>query len=340
MSTVDLLRAHAPSAPDHLQRRVLMLRPVERKRRVRPVLVLAVAAAIAVLAAVVHGLSTSSPQHTQSLHSSSSGASVEGQPARVPTWTTADSATGGAGSGALSGTVAQKAFVPAVPAPAPGRLQHTDASITVRVDDLGATTTRATRIATSLGGYAQSVVYRTPQGSGGQSFIELRIPAQHVKQALSQLAGLGVLVSQQISIQDLTTTLERQSAQIAQLHRRIAALQAALRNPALPGAQRVLLQIQLAEAKRALGQRVHGRKGTIAAGVTSRVSLVLTTKKHEAAAPPHRGRLGRMFHSAVGFLAIEGMVVLFALIVISPFAVALGLLWFWRRRATDRLLME
>lgn len=338
MSTVDLLRAHAPSAPDHLHRRVLELRPVERKRRVRPVLVLAVAAAIAVLAAVVHGFSTSSPSHRQTLtlqHSS-------GVPARAhatPTWTTADSA-GANGSGALSGTVGQKAFAPAVPSPAPGRLQHTDASITVRVDDLGATTTRATRIATSLGGYAQSVVYRTPQGSGGQSFIELRIPAQHVKQALSQLAGLGVLVSQQISIQDLTTTLERQSAQIAQLQRRIAALQAALRNPALPDAQRVLLQIQLAEAKRALGQRVHGRKGTIAAGVTSRVSLVLTTKKHVAAAPPHRGRLGRMFHSAIGFLAIEGMVALFALIVISPVAVALGLLWFWRRRATDRLLME
>jgi hypothetical protein len=332
MSTVDLLRAHAPSAPDHLQRRVLELRPVERTRRMRPVLVLAVAAVIAVLAAVVHGFSTSSPQrNVLTLHD-------QGTVAGVPTWTTADGATGG--SGALSGTVGQKAFVPSVPSPAPGRLQHTDASITVRVDDLGATTTRATRIATSLGGYAQSVVYRTPQGSGGQSFLELRIPAQHVKQALSQLAGLGVLVSQQISIQDLTTTLERQSAQIAQLHRRIAALQAALHNPALPDAQRVLLQIQLAEAKRGLGQRVHGRKGTIAAGVTSRVSLVLTTKKHEAAPPAHRGRLGRMFHSAVGFLAIEGMVALFALIVISPVAVALGLLWFWRRRATDRLLME
>jgi Domain of unknown function (DUF4349) len=336
MSTVDLLRAHAPSAPDHLHQRVLMLRPVERKHRVRPVLVLAVAAAIAVLAAVVHGFSTSSPPQGQTLTLQTDSGSVRA-PAPA-TGTPADSASGG--SGALSGTVEQKAFVPAVPSPAPGRLQHTDASITVRVDDLGATTTRATRIATSLGGYAQSVVYRTPQGSGGQSYIELRIPAQHVKQALSRLAALGVLVSQQISIDDLTNTLERQSVQIAQLHRRIAALQAALRNPALPDAQRVLLQIQLAEAKRALGQRVHGRKGTIAAGVTSRVSLVLTTKKHTAAAPPHRGRLGRMLHSAVGFLAIEAMVALFALIVISPVAVALALLWFWRRRATDRLLME
>lgn len=329
MSTVDLLRAHAPSAPEELHRRVLMLRPVERRRRVRPVLVLAAAAAIAVVAAVVHGFSTSSPSHPQTL-TLRAAPHVSGAPTH--TWTTADSA----GTGALRATT-QKAI--AVPT-SPNRLQHTDASIRVRVDDLGATTTRATRIATSLGGYAQSVVYRTPQRGAGESFIELRIPAHNVQKALSQLAGLGVLVSQQISVQDLTNVLERQSAQIAQLHRRVAALQAALRNPALPDAQRVLLQIQLAEAKRALAQRTHGRKGTIAAGTTSRVSLVLTTQKHAAAAPPHRGRLGRMLHSALGFLALEAMVALFALIVVSPVAVALALLWFVRRRAVDRLLME
>ena len=325
MSTVDLLRAHAPSAPDHLHRRVLELRPVERRRRVRPVLVLAVAAAIAVLAAVVHGFSTSAPKQAPVPTLQSHG-SVAG----VPTWTTADSA--GSGGNALEGSVKQRAI--AVPA-APNRLQHTDASIRVRVDDLSTATVRATRIATSLGGYAQSVLERSPQ-----SFVELRIPAQNMKKALSELAGLGTIVSQRLSIQDLTSVLERQSAQIAQLHRRIAALQAALRNPALPEAQRVLLQIQLAESKRALAQRLHGRKGTIAAGTTSRVSLVLTTQKHAAAAPPHRGRLGRMLHSAIGFLALEAMVALFALIVVSPIAIALVLLWLVRRRAVTRLLME
>jgi hypothetical protein len=184
------------------------------------------------------------------------------------------------------------------------------------------------------------VQYRTPQNRAAVSYIELRIPAQNVKRALAQLGGLGTLVSQQISIEDLTNTLERQSAQIAQLRRRVAALQAALRDPSLPDAQRVLLQIKLAEAKRALAQRQHGRKSTLAAGATSRVSLVLENRKHAAAAPHHRGRLGRMLHSAVGFLAIEGIVLLFALIVASPFAIALTLLWLWRRRAVDRLLME
>lgn len=331
MSTVELLRAHAPAAPEALHTRVLALRPQPRRRRVRPLLLVAAAAGIAVAAALVHGFSTSAPkaparhgieQHLGSVANVGAGA------ARVPKATFAPATVQGSA---------------AVPAPAPNRLQHTDASIRVRVastDALGEATTEATRIASSLGGYAQSVVYRTPQGGGGASYLELRVPAQNVKTALARLAGLGDLVSQRISIQDLTNELQRESAQITELRAHVVALQQALQNPALPEVQRVLLQIRLADAKRALAQRLHGRKGTLASGATARISLVLTTQKHAAAPPARRGRLGRMLHSAVGFLALEGIVLLFALIVASPLAVALGLLYAWRRRATDRLLME
>jgi hypothetical protein len=321
MSTLELLRATAPPAPDELRARVLAARPVEHpRRRVRPALLLAGAAALAVAAALVHGFSTSAPQ------------------TRATTTTAFDQVQATPSHGS-AGAATKRAVV----APTRTRLTHTDASIRVRVantDELGAATNRATRIATSLGGYAQSVIYRTPAGGGGASYLELRVPADRVQTALARLGDLGVLVSQQISIQDLTAKLQRQSDQIAQLRRRIGALKEALRNPALPDSQRVLLQIKLAESKRALAQRVHGQKGTVAAGATSRVSLVLTTQKRAAAAAPHRGRLGRILHDAVSFLALEGIVFLFALIVASPFALALGLLWFWRRRATDRLLME
>jgi ribosomal protein L25 (general stress protein Ctc) len=314
MSTVDLLRAHPPRTPDELRERVLALRPPEPRRRlrVRPVLVLAAALALAIAAAVVHGFRTSAPVARHEL----------------PQATTA--AVGG--GAAANGRLAPKDF--AVPSASPNRIQHTDASIRIRVDDAGAATSKATRIATGLGGYAQSVVY-----DGGQASLDLRIPTANVQKALAQLGGLGTLVSQHISIEDLTHKLQLQSAQIAQLRRRVAALQKALHDPALPDAQRVLLQIKLSEAKRALAQRVNGQKGTLAQGATSRVSLVLTTKKAAAAAPHGRGRVGRMLHSALGFLAIEGLVFLFALIVASPIVLALGVVWFVRRRATERLLV-
>jgi hypothetical protein len=326
MSTADLLRATAPHAPDALRARVLASRPLPSKRHVRPVLVLAAAATLAVAAAVVHGFATSAPQEKSVSH----GASAAGG---APATTTQ--------SFAAAPTRAAPKDIVAVPAR--NRLTHTDASIRIRVanaDDLGAATNRATRVATSLGGYAQSVRYRTLAGGAGASYLELRVPADEVKSALTRLAGLGVLVSQQISIQDLTAKLQLQSDEIAQLRRRVAALNEALRNPALPESQRVLLQIKLAESKRALAQRLHGRKGTIAAGATSRISLVLTTQKRAAAAPPHHGRLGRMLRDAVGFLAFEGIIVLFALIVASPFVLGFALLWFFRRRANERLLME
>jgi hypothetical protein len=316
MSTADLLRTHAPQTPDALRERVLALRPPqERRRRVhlRPVLVLAVALALAIAAAVVHGFRTSAPQ-----------------PKAVATVTTAEVGSAGA---ATQSQRAPKTF--ATPSASPNRVQHTDASIRVRVDDAGDATSRATKIATGLGGYAQSVVY-----DGGQASLDLRIPTANVQKALAQLGGLGTLVEQHISIEDLTNKLQLQSEQIAQLRRRVAALHTALQDPALPDAQRVLLQIQLAEAKRALAQRVNGQKGTLAQGATSRVSLVLTTKKAAAAAPHHRGRLSRMLHSALGFLAIEGLVLLFALIVASPIVLALGVAWFVRRRATERLLIS
>ena len=317
MSTVDLLRAHPPQTPDALRDRVLALRPPERRRRVRvrPVLVLAAALALAIAAAVVHGFRTSAPKAI----------------GNTPATTIPQVASTGSGA-ADTGRLAPK--VMAVPSAAPNRVQHTDASIRIRVDDAGDATTRATRIATGLGGYAQSVVY-----DGGQASLDLRIPTANVKQALARLAGLGTLVAQHISIEDLTHKLQLQSEQIAQLRRRVAALHTALQDPALPQAQRVLLQIKLAESKRALAQRVNGQKGTLAQGATSRVSLVLTTKKAAAAAPHRQGRLSRMLHSALGFLAIEGLVLLFALIVASPIVLALGVLWLVRRRATERLLV-
>jgi hypothetical protein len=232
----------------------------------------------------------------------------------------------------------KRAAVPHTFAPTTrARLQHTDATMQLSVkntDDLGQATTRATRIAASLGGYAKSVNYR----SQGTSVIDLRIPTQNVKTALTRLAGLGTLVSQELSVTDLEQQLKTQSAQIAQLHRRITALRTAINDPSLADAQKVLLRIRLAESQRALSQRLHAQKGTISAGTTSTISLVIGTKKGIAPVAHSRGRLGRMVHSAVGFLALEAIIVLYALIVISPLAIVAALLWFWRRRNVDRLL--
>jgi len=337
MTVEALLRAHAPQAPESPRERVFALEPKPRRLSLpsrRLVLVaLPAAVAIAVTAAVVHGIvGSSSPTRTV----------VEQQLALGVQHGAVNSVASPPALRSATATGAAKApdDSPSFAAPSvagSARLQHTNASIQLRVatdDALAQATTRATRIATSLGGYAKSVDYR----SQGTSVIDLRIPTQNVKTALARLAGLGTLVSQELSVADLQQQFQTQSAQIAQLRRRIAALRTAVQDPSLADAQKVLLRIRLAESQRALSQRLHARKGTVSAGTTSSVSLVIGTQKAAAAVPHPRGRLGRMLHSAVGFLALEAIIALYALIVISPLAIVAALLWFWRRRSVDRLL--
>ena len=334
-----LLCAHAPHAPEALRARVLALEPSPRRlslpSRRLALVALPAALAVAVGAALVHGIVGSGGGATPAAVSRSTPA----WKSAVPGTTTVEAQAHAFGPAVRSADSSSALAAPSVGAPS--RLQHTDASLQVRVGDidaLAAATTRATRIATSLGGYAQSVDYRTPQNGGGASYLELRVPAQNVKIAIARLGGLGTLVSQELSVTDLQRTFQTQSEQIAQLRRRVAAFQAALRDSSLPEAQKVILQIRLAESKRALAQRLNARKGTISAGTTAQISLVIGTEQAIVPVIHHRGRLGRMLHSAVGFLALEGMILLYALIVISPLAIVAAAIWAWRRRSVERLL--
>jgi hypothetical protein len=331
---LDGLRASRLRAPEPLRAQVLVPRVAPKPRFALPsrrlaLVVLPAAATVAVGAAVVHGF----------VGSGGSGKPVPVAESQLRTWDTAH------GPAATSGSAQSYAPSATPKVAAPNRLQHTAASMTVRVPDndaLSRATTQATRIATLLGGYAQSVVYRSPQSGGGSSSLELRVPAQNVRTALARLAALGTLESQQVSVQDLQNAFQVQTAQIAQLRRSIAALQQALRDPALPDAQRVLLNIRLAEQQRALAQRLHARKGTVAAGTTARISLVLSTAAAVAPVPAHHGRLGRMVHSALRFLALEATVALYVLIVIGPFAILAAVAWALsraRRRREERRLL-
>jgi len=340
------LRETTLSAPEALRSRGLATAPSRQRSFARkPSRRLVFAAipavfALAVTAAIVHGLTNGpAPQPVSAKQSSTLSQPALKRAAVPPTFSAAGDGARPAASSSERSALA--------PTGGTSRLQHTDASLQVRVRDiehLSSATRAATRIATSLGGFAQSVVYKTPRGGSGTAAIELRVPAQNVQRALERLAGLGTLVSQNVSVKDLQHTVQVQSEQIAQLRRRVAALHTALADPSLPDAQRVLLQIKLAESKRALAQRLNARTGTVSAGTTARISLVLSTAKTSIVPPVHhRGRMGRMLHSAVGFLGLEATIALYALIVVSPFAILLGLGWGLsrarRRRDEERLLV-
>lgn len=347
-SLIDALRADPPGPSATLRAHVRELRPQKRHRllslapRRLAVVAVPLLAAAALGTALVHGLIDSGGHPVaQKEFQHRSASAVGGQPAGAPTATvpTFQKAPSVLGLPARS--------MGDVPSLSSGvRLRRFVASLRVRIPDvnrLSKATSMATQVARLLGGYAASVEYRNPAGRPGQAFLELRIPIDHVQAALTRLAGLGTLLAQQVSVQDLQAQLERQAAQVVQLREEITLTQKALQDPSLSPVDRIRLQLKLNEAGRALAQRMHARKHTVAEGMLARLSLVLTTQKPAVQAGiHHERRLNRMLGSAVSFLELESTILLYALVVITPLiplaVLACALVSARRRRDERRLL--
>jgi hypothetical protein len=371
---VSELRANPPVAPERLRQRVLEGAPAprrERSKKRRLVLVVVPAAIVlAVGAALVHGfVSTGSKNQARALEPTLGV--LNGQVRKAPdqyapvrTTSEAASATHGttlkgtqSKSGAFgSHNLDQNTAVAAAPLEAEGpvhrslqipknRLVHATASLQVGVksSNLSDKTNEASQIAGSFGGYAKSVRYQASRRGQGEAILALRVPVQNAQKAIAKLGGLGTLLSQQVSTQDLQAKLTQQNNGIGSLRRAIDVYENALQSTTLTATERVAIQIKLNNARHALSRLRHARNGTLAAGANADISLLLTTR-HHAIVPAHHGgstRIGRLLGSAAHFLALEGIIVLYALIVLAPILL-LGALGWWvlreRRRREERLL--
>jgi Domain of unknown function (DUF4349) len=365
---VSELRANPPVAPERLRARVLEGAPAPRAQRSRKrkltLVVVPLAVVLAVGAAVVHGFVSSGPRNDYALaptlgverkaahtvpaaatgttSGSAVHASSEKQLAQSGTFDAAGVNTAAAAAPqALSGSgLAPKSVT--IPT---NRLVHAVASLQVGVkgSDLSAKTNEASQIVGSFGGYAQSVRYQSTHQGDGEAVLSLRVPVQNAQKAILKLGGLGMLLSQQLSTQDLQAKVTHQTTAIGALRRAVTVYEAALQNPSLSATERAQLQIKLNNARHALARLRHARTGTIASGATADISLLLTTNSHAVVPGGHHGstRIGRLLGSAAHFLALEGIIVLYALIVLAPILLLGGLGW-WilreRRRREERLL--
>jgi hypothetical protein len=358
---VSELRANPPLAPERLRQRVLEGAPAPRRRMARKrklvLVVVPAAVVLAVGAALVHGfVSTGShPQSAGALgvatsHSAPGAASTTTPAALAPKRALREAPAYQAAIPSAAGTEdsilgAARGSVQSVVIPK-NRLVHAVASLQVQVksrSELSAKTNQASQIVGSLGGYAQSVRYQASHQGYGEAVLALRVPVQKAQVAIARLGGLGKLLSQEVSTQDLQAKLTHQTSAIGSLRRAIAVYEQALQSVTLPASQRVIIQIRLNNARRELSRLRHARKGTLASGATADISLLLATRNH-AIVVHHRhgsGRFGRLLGSAAGFLGLEGIIVIYALIVISPFLLFGALAW-WilreRRRREERLL--
>jgi hypothetical protein len=371
---VSELRANPPVAPERLRQRVLASAPAARaprSRRRKLVLAFVVAGVVvAVGPALVHGfVSSGSPKNATSAASLRQNArqyprglkALTGSTPNTPHAATAhaltkapqslqsfgkdDTVAGGALASSagvyapLKGSARESVVIPK------NRLVHAVASLQVGVKskELSAKTNEASQIVGSFGGYAQSVRYQQSHQGYGEALLSLKVPVQNAQAAIAKLGGLGTLLSQQVSTQDLQAKVTRQGNAIGSLRRAISVYENALNSGTLSATERVAIEIKLNNARHALSGLRHARNATQALGATADISLLLTTRNHAIVVHHHHGstRLGRFLGSAAHFLALEGIIVLYALIVLAP-VLLLGALAWWilreRRRREERLL--
>jgi hypothetical protein len=340
-SLLSELRATKPAAPEELRVRVRSLAAAEPARRPflsrfewrRLVLVAAPATvAVALVTAGVIGLTRDGVTNDGDL-----AASAEAPRISNTTRTTLESAT------KIAPAVPPAADSGAAIAPDPTRVQRYQAELQLRVEnvnELSRATQRAQRIASSLGGNVTTLNYDAPRGGIGSANIVLRVPVERVQTAMTQLSELGTILGQRFGIEDLQPAVDTYTRQVEQTQRRIASLTAQLGNPDLTEAERTILRSRRATARQELTQLNAQLRATRAEGRFATIALTLTTERIDAVVPGGEGKLDGI----KDVLVWEGVIALYALVVLGPLVLLGILLWLAlrlrRRREETRLLAQ
>jgi Domain of unknown function (DUF4349) len=327
------LRAARPSASPELRQRVLEIAGRERPARsprfslppLRRVALVAAPAAVAVAVggALVHGL----------VHSGKNAVNA------APAVRTRAGESAGVGPlvqsppqlGEDRALTEKQPFSTALPNTT-SRLQQYGAFIRLEVKDLNAlsdTTKRAMRFARLVGGYVAYVRYSSPAHGQGSAALIVRVPIDRVQDVIEEYSNLGTILSQKVSVVDVTKAVEEESREIARLQALIARLEVGGVTPAE--------RYRLSEAKARLDYLTKHKAATVRRAQFARVTLELATKPKHAAATS--GRFDRTMSDAGGVLLREAEILAYALIVAGPLLL-LGAAFIAAGRLRDRRLFQ
>ncbi len=329
------LRASRPTAPTDLRARVRTIGSEQPTRAtwtnwrfpVRRSMLVAVpaAAALAFASAGVLGLARSdSPQSLRQGRALDKGVTTEVAPSTNLSTTGAGGAQGAATDAATP------------------RAQRVSATLTVEVKDSNAVSRAAQDaldLTRSLGGYVVSSSVVT--GEEGTASLTVRVPVTRVQDAIAGLSGLGRIVSQQVTVDDLQATLDQLEKREATVRAQIARIRARLESESLDPQTEAVLRARLQTLRSELAQLRTGIDTTEAEARMSTIQLsVVTPGAYGAVVPP--SRIDRTIDEALNVLAWEGVIALGILIVLAPFALVGVAAWLgrrvYRRHEEERLL--
>jgi hypothetical protein len=244
---------------------------------------------------------------------------------------------------AVGAAAATDAAAPAAtPAPTAGRAQRYSAQLTLSVKDVDAlsrATQQALQITRDLGGYLVTASYAT--SNTGVSSLTLKVPTANVQDAIVRLSGLGKIVAQQVQIDDLQGQVDELTKRETALRGQIARLSARLAAPGLDPATQATLEARRDAARSALAQVRVARAQVNAEARYATIQLnVQTTQSSVVPVTPSRFDSG--VDRAIEILALEAVIVLYALVIVGPLALFALIAWLgrrtYRRRQDDALL--
>jgi hypothetical protein len=222
------------------------------------------------------------------------------------------------------------------------RAQRVSATLTVEVPDSDAVSRAAQDaldLTRSLGGHVVSSSVTT--GEAGSAYLTVRVPVGKVHEAITGLSGLGRIVAQQVTIDDLQESLDQLAKREAKVRSEIARIRARLETELLDPQTEAVLRAKLQTLRGELtGLRTNIASTEGEARMSTIQLTVVPPGSTGAVAPP--SRLDRAIDEALNVLAWEGVVALGALIVLAPAALVALAAWLgrrlYRRHEEERLL--
>jgi hypothetical protein len=226
--------------------------------------------------------------------------------------------------------------------PTSDRAQRVSATLTVEVadaDSVSQAAQDALELTRSLGGHVVNASVAT--GDEGSAALTVRVPVSKVQEAIVGLSGLGRIVSQQVTIDDLQESLDQLERREASVRGQIARIVARLETESLDAQTEAVLRSRLQTLRGELRGLRAGIASTNAEARMSTIQLTIVTPGAlGVVAPP--ARLDRTIDEALNVLAWEAVIVLAVLIVLAPFALVAFAGWLgrrlYRRREEERLL--
>ena len=222
------------------------------------------------------------------------------------------------------------------------RAQQVSATLTVEVRDSNAVSRAAQDaldLTRSLGGYVVSSSVTT--GEQGNASLTVRVPVARVQDAITGLSGLGRIVSQQVTVDDLQEQLDQLEHRRASLVEQITRITARLESGDLDAETTAALEARRRVLRNELRIVRSQIAGTNAEARMSTIQLSIVTPEASGAVVPD-SRIDRTIDQALNVLAWEGVVALGMLIVLAPFALVGVAVWlgrrFYRRHEEERLL--